>query len=103
MKKPKLSEIKARPACICNWNPPSEKDYLLKLVKRLGKALEWTLSNLKYLEEPSQRDDEGCITHMRCKVCKAETRWNYPDMPEIPHTSDCEHREARELLKEIKE
>ncbi len=40
MKKPKLSEIKARPACICNWNPPSEKDYLLDLVERLGKVLE---------------------------------------------------------------
>jgi len=37
--KPTVSEIRARPQCLCPWNPPSEKDYLLDLVERLGKAL----------------------------------------------------------------
>ena len=110
-KKPKLSEIKARDENMQGEESLSEFifhartdiPYLLDLVKRLGKALGWTLANLNYLEEPSQRDDEGCITHMRCRICKAETRWNYPDVTHIPHTVECEHRKARALLLEVKE
>jgi hypothetical protein len=90
-KKPKLSEIKARPPCLCNWNPPREKGHLLDLVKRLGEALEHLLSQSEIAEFNNM---SGTAT---CELCSevGET------MPTIPHKSDCAVKEARALLEEL--
>jgi len=77
----KLSEIRARPACICSWNPPSEKDYLLNLVKRLGKAL------LRFADGPF------------CEYCSI----TFENNGSITHEDKCPVPQARALLLEIKE
>ena len=35
-KKPTVSEIRARPVCLCPHNPPGDREYLLDLVERMG-------------------------------------------------------------------
>lgn len=51
--KPKLSVIRARIICLCSWNPPSDKDYLLDLVDRMGTVIREMKKELLADQEPS--------------------------------------------------
>jgi len=71
--KPKLSEIRARPACICPHNPPADRRYLLYLVERLGKVLEALVGGNFFCDHcVATVESDGGITHdEKCPTPKA--------------------------------